>query len=1050
MADPNIEADELSRLLQQVNEDMRRFGRITAETSDALAAGSFKRAEELKKAGQLSSSALTSVAGAASAAAGAMLQGQKGTAAFNSSLDNLTAAATAAGAALTFLIPGGPVIKALVVGLTAAVGALTAYTKAANQMADDLYKGYSGLAKSGAAAADGMTGVFEDAKKLGLSMNELGDFVNIVGANSKDMALFAGTVFDGRKRLAEMGKALEGNRQQFLAMGLSMTEVTEGMAGYLRLQTRIGQSQNKTTEQLADGARKYLIEQDLLTKLTGLTRQEQEQAREAALSEQRFAAKLEILRQQGRDDEADAMMTTNLMLSAQSKEAGQGFRDISTNMVQTEAAQKLLLSTQGEGMRAAQRVAAGQIGAAEATERIVKAIGATAKALPSMGLMGTFDETYINFGDSIKMAGQANRDFVAEEAKAREQLKKQREGADPMLDQQSKLINTQIQANEATERFVNAGILPAQQAMITLAQVTRDSASAIAQSFGIKAPEQKTTTDIKDEANFAAATLPEKIESGLARGVEAAGRGIAGLVGLVSDKGKEVIDGLVDRAQQSRVKSESEYLAGRGRAPGAAPGGAAASGGGSGGSSGGGSGSGGSGDALPAPPGEPQANASGPGQQPTIQDYIKFTSGTGSLEHFSKLHPNVAQSFLRMARDYNQVTGGKQLQVNSSYRSPQEQAGVDPGANPKAAPGMSLHQHGRAIDIQSEQVQQLERLGLLANYRFKTLQGDPPHIYMRDGGVVPATPGGVNVTAGEAGQNEAFVPLPDGNTIPVSVKGMNTERLIFNISELTAKLKLLKGVDNDLEIQRNMSQSFQTELGKMVKLVADSTQEAMLRGVDVAAATQIKPLDALQDLAQNMLAAGGITQGPSIAGEAGPEAVVPLPDGKTIPVSINLRDVAQTGPTFAGMNEYKGYNQGPMSTDLDALKDIAGSLGAYDAATETITDPAVWKEILKSGMLMNYDVAGVQLGTKLGGPDIGIEIGERIQEVMAQERTDLPTALKQVKDEFAAVMREAFAGLQTQQDPETQAKILEALVNMSRSSASTADASQRMAQAAMN
>ena len=35
------------------------------------------------------------------------------------------------------------------------------------------------------------------------------------------------------------------------------------------------------------------------------------------------------------------------------------------------------------------------------------------------------------------------------------------------------------------------------------------------------------------------------------------------------------------------------------------------------------------------------------------------------------------------------------------------------------------------------------------------------------------------------------------------------------------------------------------------------------------------------------MAEGGITQGPSLAGEAGPEAVVPLPNGKTIPVQLN-------------------------------------------------------------------------------------------------------------------------------------------------------------------
>lgn len=38
------------------------------------------------------------------------------------------------------------------------------------------------------------------------------------------------------------------------------------------------------------------------------------------------------------------------------------------------------------------------------------------------------------------------------------------------------------------------------------------------------------------------------------------------------------------------------------------------------------------------------------------------------------------------------------------------------------------------------------------------------------------------------------------------------------------------------------------------------------------------------------LAEGGITSGPSLAGEAGPEAVVPLPDGRTIPVKIGNWD----------------------------------------------------------------------------------------------------------------------------------------------------------------
>ena len=40
-----------------------------------------------------------------------------------------------------------------------------------------------------------------------------------------------------------------------------------------------------------------------------------------------------------------------------------------------------------------------------------------------------------------------------------------------------------------------------------------------------------------------------------------------------------------------------------------------------------------------------------------------------------------------------------------------------------------------------------------------------------------------------------------------------------------------------------------------------------------------------------MLAKGGITNGLSIAGEAGPEAVIPLPDGRTVPVKMDTGEL---------------------------------------------------------------------------------------------------------------------------------------------------------------
>jgi hypothetical protein len=44
-----------------------------------------------------------------------------------------------------------------------------------------------------------MTGVYRDAKKLGLSMDELDSMVSLVAESSSDLVLFGGTVADGRR-----------------------------------------------------------------------------------------------------------------------------------------------------------------------------------------------------------------------------------------------------------------------------------------------------------------------------------------------------------------------------------------------------------------------------------------------------------------------------------------------------------------------------------------------------------------------------------------------------------------------------------------------------------------------------------------------------------------------------------------------------------------------------------------------------------------------------------------------------------------------------------
>ena len=171
------------------------------------------------------------------------------------------------------------------------------------------------------------------------------------------------------------------------------------------------------------------------------------------------------------------------------------------------------------------------------------------------------------------------------------------------------------------------------------------------------------------------------------------------------------------------------------------------------------------------------------------------------MEHFRRLQPQVQQNAIQMAQEYLALTGEK-LQVNSAFRSAEEQRGINPGSNPKAAPGRSLHQQGRAIDFNSAQVSRLMSQGLLEKYGFKSgaAFGDPPHVYMQDGGIATGPRSGYNATLHGT---EAVVPLPDGKTIPVTMPEMSNQvnmmsEQISRLDELIALMRSQNGISSKI------------------------------------------------------------------------------------------------------------------------------------------------------------------------------------------------------------------------------------------------------------
>jgi hypothetical protein len=185
---------------------------------------------------------------------------------------------------------------------------------------------------------------------------------------------------------------------------------------------------------------------------------------------------------------------------------------------------------------------------------------------------------------------------------------------------------------------------------------------------------------------------------------------------------------------------------------------------------------------------------------------------------------------------------------------------------------------------------------------------------------------------------------------------------------------------------------------------------------------------------------GGVFQGPSSGYNVelhGKEAVIPLKDG-AVPVSISLKDAISSSPTFGGANEYAGFNMGPVTTDLDAVKKLAEAVGAFDKTSQIITDTATWKQILSSGLATNYNLVNAEIGTK-GLPGMDQIMADRLKEIKEQGNTTTEEALKNVAEELKEVlssMAEKYATAMTSQalsvDPSEIAPLLQELVSATK------------------
>jgi hypothetical protein len=261
----------------------------------------------------------------------ALTSTQQGAGKFGTVINSATEAVGDFGIAMGGLFKGiGYVIKAF--------GALT---QAAFEQNDQLMRAYEGLSSIGSVTEGGLEKLQTQLNSVGLATAEYEKLINVLRPVTGSLAAFRGSVSGGATALNDIMQGFVGPdnelERSLRRIGYTTTDIQEGVADYVQMQTRLGRAQGKTTEQLTKESHKYLIEMKGLQELTGMTRDEQQKARDDLLSDARFSMHLSSLNETEAKNLNQAMI---LYQKVMGPEAAKGLKDRIVNFgdITTEAA----------------------------------------------------------------------------------------------------------------------------------------------------------------------------------------------------------------------------------------------------------------------------------------------------------------------------------------------------------------------------------------------------------------------------------------------------------------------------------------------------------------------------------------------------------------------------------------------------------------------------------------------------------------------------------------------------------------------------------------
>lgn len=211
------------------------------------------------------------------------------------------------------------------------------------ELMDKNIKAFQDIANSGGLVADGMEGVTRQFLDSGMSLEgfkkaikdnagELAQWGQTVGKGADKFTKAVGMLTKDDSPLAEAGMNLR-------KLGMTADDIGTASAGFLQQELRLGRARNMTEEQLAKGTAKYAQELDALQKVTGLSKEDLIKQRNEMLTDSRFSASMDVLRE---TNETGAEAIMQFASTIKDPDLKRGFMDLTSGAGNTDAAKKAM------------------------------------------------------------------------------------------------------------------------------------------------------------------------------------------------------------------------------------------------------------------------------------------------------------------------------------------------------------------------------------------------------------------------------------------------------------------------------------------------------------------------------------------------------------------------------------------------------------------------------------------------------------------------------------------------------------------------------------